>query len=98
MLKQLAGYGGFGRLVKPRTASLTRIAQQCKLRDCEKPTADLRQRSVHLARLVIENPKRRNFLAEIAYIRLCIAFRHAEQDQEARPDLPDDHDLHLNRW
>src|SRR5438270_8649547 len=97
MLKQPAGYGGFGRLVKPRTAPLARIAQQCKLRDCEKPAADLRQRSVHLARLVIENPKRRDFLAEIAYIRLCIAFRHAEQDQQAGADLPDDLAVHFDR-
>src|SRR5207249_8022423 len=97
MLKQPAGYGGFGRRVKPRTAPFARIAQQRKLRDGEKPAADLRQRSVHLACLVIENPKRRNFLAEIVYIPLCIAFRHAEQDQQAGPDLPDDLAIHYDR-
>lgn len=65
---------------------LTRIRVQCKLRDDEGRAADIQQRKVHLARLVLEDAQVHNLLAQRLHLRLSIStvlLTDAKQDEQS---------------
>jgi hypothetical protein len=69
--------------VKTRAASVGCPAQQRELGDQQHPSTDLRERSIHLSLFIGKNAEPPNLIDQIPDIRLIIAFRRAQQDQEA---------------
>jgi hypothetical protein len=67
------------------------------LGDQQHPSTDLRERSIHFSLFIGKNAEPPNLIDQIPDIRLIIAFRRAQQDQEAALYSAYDLFIHLYR-
>ena len=96
VIEEATGDVGGGGLVEPGTATLSRIAQQCKLRNGQQPATEFGERTIHLAGLIAKNAKCGNLLHQVGHIRFRIALGHPDQHDQAGPDLADGLSVHLD--
>lgn len=83
--------------VKTGTTSVGGSTQQGELRNQQHPATCIHQRAIHLPLFIGENAEGLDLVDQIPDIRLIIAFRHAQQDQEAALYLAYDLFIHLYR-
>src|SRR5579864_5993020 len=64
-----------------------RVCIQCELRDDQRLAADVEQRAVHLALVVLEDTQVGDFVAEGFDLGLAVVMTDAEQDEKSLADL-----------
>lgn len=88
LIKQLGSIRGFG-MREARTATSRAVAQQRELRDDEMRSADVFKRAIHFSCLVLENAELADFRDELCELGFIVAFRDAQQRENAAFDSRD---------
>ena len=83
------------RLGKSRTA-LFEIRKERKLRDHQYCTVHLRERTVHLPRIIREHAQMNDLFRQMRCIGVRILRRNTKQNKIARSDLPMQHPINMD--
>jgi hypothetical protein len=93
-LVQGLGFGGRHGTIEPRPSAALRVPVERELADDEKPSRDVGERAVHLARVVREDAKADDLVGEVRGFGLAVAFADADEGDE--PAFDSAHDVSLD--
>jgi hypothetical protein len=85
---------GLGGTAEARAVALGGVRDQRELADDDRCGAEVEERAVEAALLILEDPQARDAAREPCRLLLPIRPRDPEQDAEARPDLSNDVGVH----
>lgn len=89
-IELLARERGFGGMRKARTESLARVGGQRELGHQQKATADITERPVHLAGIILEHSIGQHLFQHPDEHGIGVARFDRDQSQHTRPDFADD--------
>ena len=87
MLVEAVGFLRLRGVIEGRPAPLPAVRRERELRDDEQRAADIGEREVHPARVILEGAQAADFLRELVGVGVGVVAQDPQQDEEPAADL-----------